>query len=418
MLGIRARPGRRSGRTNDCERWTMAAIPRLRAYEGPAILGYGFRPFFLAGAVYAGLGILIWLPMFFGDLAIPTAFAPVDWHAHEMLYGYLAAIVTGYLLTAIPNWTGQLPLQGRPLAALVGVWLAGRLAIAVSDLIGPIPAAAIDLLFLLLIAAAVAREVIVGRNWRNLGPFGGLTALTAGNVIFHVEAYGGGPAELGARIGIAAAITLIMLVGGRVIPSFTRNWLARENPGRLPVPFGRYDVASLMLSIPALVVWVAMPDAPTTAGLMLIAGAAQAIRLARWAGDRTLRDRLVLILHVGYAFVPVGFALLAGARLLPRFVPLDAGIHAWTAGAIGTMTLAIMTRASLGYTGRKLIAGTMTQTIYAAVLIAALTRVCAAFNQDGAATLLCIAAGAWIAAFWGFAIGYGPMLARPRVKSR
>jgi uncharacterized protein involved in response to NO len=138
----------------------MTAIPRLKAYSGPAILSYGFRPFFLAGAIYAGLAILIWLPLFFGEMPLPTAFSPVDWHIHEMLYGYLPAVITGFLLTAIPNWMGRFPLQGSSLAALVAVWAAGRLAVLFSSVIGPLAAGAIDLLFLLLVAAAAAREVI------------------------------------------------------------------------------------------------------------------------------------------------------------------------------------------------------------------------------------------------------------------
>jgi len=124
----------------------MPTNARLRDYSGPAILSYGFRPFFLGGAIYAGLGILIWLPLYFGDLGLPTTFSPVDWHIHEMLYGYLPAIITGFLLTAIPNWTGRLPLQGKPLAMLLAVWIAGRIAIGVSVVIGPLVAGVEDAL--------------------------------------------------------------------------------------------------------------------------------------------------------------------------------------------------------------------------------------------------------------------------------
>jgi uncharacterized protein involved in response to NO len=392
----------------------MTPIPRLKAYSGPALLSYGFRPFFLAGATYAGLGIFIWLPLFFGDITIPTAFSSLDWHIHEMLYGYLPAVITGFLLTAIPNWTGRLPLQGGSLAVLVLAWIAGRLAVYVSATIGALVAGVIDVLFLLLVAAATAREVVAGRNWRNLPPIFVVLIFLAGNVIFHVEDYETGTAELGTRLGIAAAVTLISLIGGRVIPSFTHSWLTRENPGRLPVPFGGFDIAVLGVSLIALVLWIANSTRVDTAVLMLAAGVAHAVRLGRWAGDRSLRDRLVLILHVGYAFVPIGFLLLAGAILFPQTVPISAGIHAWTAGAIGTMTLAIMTRASLGHTGQPLAARSLTQTIYAAVLVAALLRVAAAFETGVEAVLLEVASVAWITAFWLFAVGYGPLLARPR----
>jgi len=392
----------------------MAAVPRLRAYRGPAVLTNGFRPFFLAGAVFAGLGMAIWLPLFFGDLELPTTFAPVDWHSHEMLYGYLPAVMTGFLLTAIPNWTGRLPLQGGALAVLVTTWAAGRFAIMFSGVIGPRMAAGIDILFLLLVAAAAAREVIAGRNWRNLAPVGIVMAFIVGNTIFHVEVLDSGQAAFGKRIGIAAAIALIALIGGRVIPSFTRNWLLRMNPGRLPAPYGRFDVVSMVLCVAALLMWVALPEESATAVLMLFVGVTQIIRMARWAGDRTFRDRLVLVLHLGYGFVPLGFLLLAGTVFFPQDIPTSAGIHAWTAGAVGIMTLAMMTRVSLGHTGRTLAAGPMTHAIYAAVLIAAVVRICAAFETSQAMLLLQIAGAAWIVAFVAFVISYGPLLVRPR----
>jgi uncharacterized protein involved in response to NO len=395
----------------------MSPIPRLRAYSGPAILSYGFRPFFLLGAIYAGLGILIWLPLWFGQIAIPTTFSPLDWHIHEMLYGYVPAIITGFLLTAIPNWTGRLPLQGGPLAALVVLWIAGRVAVCVSQSIGALAAGVIDCSFLFFVAAAAAREVLAGRNWRNLPPLLIVLVFFAGNVVFHVEDHMSGAAALGIRLGIAAVIAMISLIGGRVIPSFTHNWLARTNPGRLPVPFGRFDVGVLAVSVAALVLWIVFPGWDGTAVLLFAAGVGHAARLARWAGDRTTRDPLVLILHLGYAFVPIGFVIVAGAIAMPQAIPLSAGLHCWTAGAIGTMTLAIMTRASLGHTGHALVAGRMTQAIYALVVAAALLRVAAAF-EPATMVLLHAAAAVWIAAFWTFAVGYGPLLSQPRRATR
>jgi uncharacterized protein involved in response to NO len=390
----------------------MTPIPRLRPYAGPALLSYGFRPFFLLGAIWAGAAVLAWLPMFYGELTISTAFAPRDWHIHEMTYGYVAAVVTGFLLTAVPNWTGRLPVQGAPLAALLALWLAGRVAVTVSAYIGWVAAAAIDVAFLVGVAAVAAREIAAGRNWGNLKILVVLAVLIAGNVTFHLEAHLRGVADYGIRIGIAALIALIMIVGGRLVPSFTRNWLARENPGRLPVPFGRFDVASLALGVLALVSWIALPFAAATGVLLLVAGAVQSVRLARWAGDRTARDRLVLVLHLGYAFVPLGFVLVGLGAL--GIVAPSAGIHAWTAGAIGTMTLAVMTRASLGHTGHDLKASWSTQAIYAAVLVAALARVCAALEPGHIDVLLHVAAFAWAAAFLGFAVTYGPLLMAPR----
>ena len=390
----------------------MSPIPRLKAYRGPALLSYGFRPFFLLGAIYAGLAILAWLPIFNGELALSTAFGPIDWHVHEMLYGYLPAVVTGFLLTAIPNWTGRLPIQGTPLLTLVVVWLAGRVAVTFSAEIGWLPAAIIDVGFLVLVVAATAREIVVGKNWRNLRVVGLVTLLLAGNIAFHLEAHFSGSAEYGARIGIAAVVLLLVVIGGRIIPSFTRNWLARENPGRLPAPFARFDVAVILLSAVTLALWTAQPSGKITAAALAATGALHIVRLARWAGDRTWRDRLVLILHVGYAFVPLGF-LLAGAAAID-LVPTDTGTHAWMVGAAGTMTLAVMTRASLGHTGSALNASAMTQAIYAAVVIAALARICSSLEPVWSELLLQVSAFAWVAAFFGFAISFGPLLVRAK----
>ena len=385
-------------------------IPRYRAYRGWPLFANGFRPFFLLGAIQAGLAILIWVPVFYGELKLSSAFAPRDWHVHEMLYGYLPAIITGFLFTAIPNWTGRLPLQGTPLATLVAVWLAGRLAVTFSASTGWWLAMLVDGSFLLLVVAAAAREIAAGRNWRNLPVIGLVTLLFAGNIAFHLEAHLHGVAELGTRIGIAVVVLLISLIGGRIIPSFTRNWLVRENPGRLPVPFNRFDTVVVALGALALASWIVVPDSRAAGVALGIAGLAHLVRLSRWAGDRTLRERLLTILHVGYFFVPLGFLLNAAASF--GFMPSSAGTHAWMAGAAGIMTLAVMTRASLGHTGNALTASAGTQAIYAAIIIAALARICAVIHTAQTDLLLHLAAGAWVIAFFGFALAYGPLLLR------
>lgn len=390
----------------------MNAVPRLKSYSGPILLSYGFRPFFLLGAVYAGLAVLAWLPIFHGDLELRTVFGAIDWHVHEMLYGYLPAVVTGFLLTAIPNWTGRLPIQGRPLLVLVLLWLAGRVAVTISADIGWLAAALVDSAFLALLVAAIAREIIAGKNYGNLKVAGLVTLLLVGNVAFHLESHFYGSAEYGIRIGIATMVLLITVIGGRIVPSFTRNWLARENPGRLPAPIGRIDLSVIVFSAAVLALWVVRPDGPDTAAALGAAGLAHLLRLARWAGDRTWRDRLVLILHVGYAFVPLGFLLLSAAAI--NLVAASAGIHAWTVGAAGTMTLAVMTRASLGHTGNSLNASAMTQAIYAAVVTAALARIGASLFPAWSEPLLQLTVFAWCFAFFGFAVSFGPMLVGER----
>jgi uncharacterized protein involved in response to NO len=391
----------------------MAPIPRLRPYSGPALLSYGFRAFFLFGSLYAGLAILVWLPLYLGELSLPTHFAPRDWHVHEMLYGFLPAVVAGFLLTAVPNWTGRLPLQGRPLLMLLLVWALGRVAVNLSGWIGWLPAAVLDGAFLAVLAAVTAREIAAGRNWRNLKVLIVLCALFAGNLVFHLEVHLNGTADYGTRLGVAASIVLIMLIGGRIVPSFTRNWLVRENPGRLPSPFGELDKWSLVLSGAALLIWIARPEGPVTAAALLAAGLGQAARLARWAGDRAWRDRLVFILHVAYAFIPLGFVL-AGLSAL-GLVPVTAGVHAWTGGAVGAMTLAVMSRASLGHTGRPLTASGALQALYGLVVLSALTRIVVALAPEWSQVLLPAAGLGWAAAFLGFALAHWPVLTRARL---
>jgi len=381
-------------------------------YTGPAIFSYGFRPFFFFGSIYAAVAVMAWLPAFHGHYELVTAFAPRDWHIHEMLFGYVAAVAAGFLTTAIPNWTGRLPLRGTPLIVLFATWVAGRIAVITSAEIDWLAAAVIDCTFLVLVAAAAAREIIAGRKWGNLPVVAIVSALALANMAFHLEAHFNGIADYTMRAGIAIVIALIMLIGGRIVPSFTRNWLARRAPGPMPIPFGRFDAVTVAAGVIALAIWVVAPSGPVTAAAMFAAGALHLARLVRWAGWRTAPDRLVLILHVAYAFVPVGFLLCALAAL--DLVLPSAGIHALTSGAIGTMTLAVMSRASLGHTGRALQASVATQVVYAAIVIAALARVTAALVPEQMFTFLPIAGFAWVIAFAGFAVVYAGALCTPR----
>jgi uncharacterized protein involved in response to NO len=392
------------------------APSHARDDQGWPILAAGFRPFFLLAAIQSALAIMVWLPAFYGELQLASAFAPRDWHVHEMLYGFLPAVVTGFLFTAIPNWTGRLPLRGTPLLALVAVWIAGRLCVTFSAATTWWVALAVDASFLLLVAAAAAREIIAGRNWHNLMVVLPVAILLAGNIAFHVEAHVDGQADVAIRVGIAAVVLLISLIGGRIIPSFTRNWLVRENPGRLPAPFGRFDIIVIVMGALALSGWIVMPNHPVTGAALALAGLAHLARLSRWAGDRTFRERLLAILHVGYFFVPLGFLLNAAAAF--GYLPPSAGLHAWMAGGAGVMTLAVMTRATLGHTGQPLTASKATQAIYAAILVAAVSRVCAAIHPSFSEALLHVAALAWVAAFLIFALAFGPLLLGVRPRKR
>ncbi|MGH7059231.1 MAG: NnrS family protein [Stellaceae bacterium] len=393
----------------------MSAIPRYRPQAGPAIWSAGFRPFFLAAALWAVLAMPLWLAFYGGQATLPTALPAAIWHAHEMIFGYAAAVVAGFLLTAIPNWTGRMPLQGGPLAVLVALWALGRIAVLSSAQIGAPAAMACDLAFPAVFLAAMAREIAAGRNWRNLPMVGALTLLLAGNLLVHLEAVGlVSTAALGNRIGLATLLMLISFVGGRLIPSFTRNWLAKERPDiGAPAPFGRLDRAVLAIVAIALALWAASPEAPPTPWAGLAAGLAIGLRLIRWHGRASWREPLVWVLHLGYLWLALGLLLL-GFDELVSVLPPSAALHALTVGAVGTMTLAVMTRASLGHTGRGLAAGPVTTTIYVMVTIAAALRLVAPLGGGSYLLLLWFAGAAWSAAFGLFVLFYAGPLASPR----
>ncbi|MGU9979180.1 NnrS family protein [Phreatobacter sp. HK31-P] len=393
-------------------------MEQLRAWRGPAFFSYGFRPFFFSGAVLAALLIAFWVPWFLALIAVPSAFPPLAWHSHELLFGYVPAIVAGFLLTAVPNWTGRLPVVGRPLMLLFALWLAARVAMTVSALLDPLVLALLVLAFPVALAGMIAREIVAGSNWRNLKVLIGVALLGVAQALFHYEIWRFGRPVVADRLAIGAIVMLIMIVGGRIIPSFTTNWLKRENPGRQPATFGRFDLVAMIVAGTALAAWVVVPLAPvleTPAGLLLVAtGVLKAVRLVRWAGERTLAEPLVTVLHVAFAFVPAGFLLSGWALLADSVAARSAGIHAWTTGAVGMMTLAVMTRATRGHSGRPLTAPPSTVLIYVAVFLAALLRIVAAFLPDHSVALIAAAGLAWVLAFGGFAVAYGAMLVGPR----
>lgn len=380
-----------------------------------ALFDVGLRPFFLGAGVWSAAAMAAWLAALMGGHAMPTAFGPLAWHAHEMLFGFAAAVVAGFLLTAVPGWTGGKPLTGAGLAALASLWLAGRVAVTLSGVIGAAPAAAVDLAFLAVLLARTLGQLAGGRNWRNLPVAAGLTLLLAGNALAHAEALGVAmTAGLGHRLGLAAVVMLIALIGGRVVPAFTRNWLnSTGRGGPLPAEPGRFDAAVLALTGLALVAWLAAPGEPVAGGLLGLTALAHAARLARWRGPRTAAEPLLWILHVGYLWLPVGFAL-AAAAALALAVPASAGLHAFAGGAIGTMTLAMMTRATRGHTGHPLSADAATVTVYLLVLAAGVARVAASLAPAWYEGLLALAGAAWIAAFALFVAAYAGKLWRPR----
>lgn len=381
-----------------------------RAWDGPAFLSLGYRPFFLLGALYAGLAIPLWL------LAILHGYRvggddPLGWHVHEMLFGYLAAIIAGFLLTAIPSWTGRLPVLGWPLAALVLLWLAGRVAMAIRI---DTAAAFVDAGFLVCVACFAWREVVGGGSRRNIPVCVLVSLMALANILFHAGPSLGLPDGLGLRLGLGVAIMFLSLIGGRVIPSFTTNWMKKQKLEPLPAPFGRFDHLVLLLCVVALVLWIFAPDIVVTGIAMLLAGVAQLARLCRWRGIATLADPLVAVLHLAYLWLVVAILGLGAAIVWPAAITNSQALHALTAGAIGQMTLAVMTRASLGHGGQELKAGWATIAIYLLLFFGALLRVVLPSLPIPYSIGVTLAGSAWSAAMLLFVIAYGPLLVRRR----
>lgn len=393
----------------------MLDLRRRQMAAAPAFLRGGFRPFFLGGAAWAVIALTLWLMALAGTLTLPSLFEPLAWHRHEMLFGFVGAVIAGFLLTAIPNWTGRLPIAGPPLAGLFCLWLAARLAILFSAQAGALAAALLDSGFCFVLAAFAAREVLAAKS-RNVPIVALILLFGTASALDHAAAAGliGDP-DIGMRGGMALVVLMISLIGGRIVPSFTRNWMQKQGlRGRLPGQPGWFDLGVICVTAAALVCWIAAPTAYWSGAALLTAGALQAARLARWGGLRAVRDPLVFILHVGYFWIPAGLMLL-GASLTGAPVPASAAIHALTAGAMGTMILAVMTRASLGHTGRELKASAATVLLYVLVTLGAALRVAAPLGLIDYTLGMEAAALAWAAAFIIFLAAYGPILARPRI---
>ena len=379
---------------------------RGRVKGMPPILQYGFRPFFFLAALHAGVAIPIWLSMYFSGQALPGPFPGLQWHAHEMLFGYLQAVVAGFVLTAIPNWTGRLPLSGWPLAGLVLLWTAGRAACA--GLPDPFAAMAVDAAFPAVLAFAVWREVVAGSNWKNAPVAVMISLFGMANVLDHAANFDLVAHGLGIRLALTSIAMLLALIGGRIVPSFTRNWLVKQGGIKLPASFGMLDKAALATTAAACMAWIAVPDAAFTGLALIFAGVLLGARLSRWRGHRAAVEPIVLILHVGYGWLAVALVLLGLASVAG--IPESAALHALTAGAIGTMTLAVMTRASLGHTGREIVADRAVVASYVAVTAGAALRVAAPFAGDWYAPVLIAGGALWSAAFLLFAIRYAPIL--------
>jgi uncharacterized protein involved in response to NO len=379
----------------------------------PPVLRAGFRPFFFLGPLWAIVVVGLWIQALAGAITLPTAFDPLSWHRHEMLFGFLGAVIAGFLLTAIPNWTGRLPISGWRLAMLVTMWIAARMAILFSASVGGVTALLVEATFLLTLAGSCAREVLISRN-RNVPIVGVVLLFALAAIVDHLEGLGMlGTDQLGWRGGVALVLMLVTLIGGRIIPSFTANWLIKQGQGRLPGQARSFDYLAMGTTAFALACWAFQLAPSLAASLLLAAGLFQLARLARWQGHRTLAEPLVFILHLSYAWLPIGLLLL-GLSIVDMDISGTAGLHALGAGAMASMVLAVMTRATLGHTGRELRADKGTLLIYALVTGGAALRVAAPWLSFDYLMLIKSAGVLWGGAFLLFVALYGPMLLGPR----
>ena len=397
----------------------VAAVPQedeptFPRYAGPAFLSYGFRPFFLGAAVFSAASVLAWVTIYAGYGQADFLYPPREWHVHEMLFGYIPALIAGFLLTAMPNWTDRMPLRGVPLLAMFLLWLAGRLLMAIPFTSGP-AATVIDGAFLVFLAAYVWREISAANAWDRT-PIGVLVSLYAAtNVLFHLSAVQHSPTDLPERLALSIMTMMLTVIGGRLAPTFTIEYLEGRNEAKLPAVFTRFDAVVMLVVLLAVIVWVLQPESNWTGIALIVAGLATLVRLLRWRGWKAWREPLVFILNVGYGWIGLYLIALGAAILGVGFEPANA-VHLLTTGAMGAMTLAVMTRASLGHTGRPRYADRLTVAIYLLVNAAALLRIFAPHPETPTAlthAMLGMSALGWSGAYLLFVFHYGPYLVRP-----
>ena len=385
-----------------------------QAGGGVAVLRLGFRPFYLGGAAYGFLAMLVWLAALRGQGSAgrDTAMSGMIWHVHEMIFGFVAAIVVGFLLTAVRAWTSRPTPTGAPLAGLWLLWAAARVPVWT----GPQPLAAIvDCAFLPLVALALLRVLVAAKNRHNIFLPVALVLFGVLNILFHLWA-ALGRADLALRTGYAATGLIVMfvaIIAGRVVPMFTTNAI----PG---LTLHRWRVVETVAPFSALVVLAADAYGIAPAILAPLAAATalvHALRIVGWRSWRVGARPILWILHAAYAWLPVGFGLLAGAAL--GLVPHSVAIHALTVGAIGCAIIAMITRTALGHTGRALVAGPWEIASYWLMLAAALVRVFGPLLAPAATSVwFDVAGGAWLLSLLVYLVRYVPYLSAPRLDGK
>ena len=389
-------------------------------FQTSPLFSYAFRPFFLLAGILAVLGMTQWLLVINGYPWPTNANLSTLWHAHEMALGFGGAVVAGFVLTAGANWTGRPPVRGPLLAALVFSWLCGRVALLFSGVLPALLIMLLDLLFPVLFGLIATREIYGARNRRNYGVLAIAWMLSLFTLVFHAAATGVLAEEAAtdlqrivSRLFVYLLAVLITILGGRVIPGFTGTWLRMRGVTKLPGSRAGLESAIVPLTIAAGISQSVMPLNILTAVLCIGAGAAHLLRLSGWRGLAATAEPLLLVLHVAYAWLGVGFLLL-GAVALGMALPETAALHALTVGGIGGVILGMITRVALGHTGRPLHAARLIQIAYLLLNISALFR---SFGPLDASSIALAYTGSgllWIAAFGLFVWHYAPILVQPR----
>lgn len=373
--------------------------------------GLAFRPFFLLGALHGAAVVLLWS----GTLAGWWAIGDIGWHAREMVYGFGGAIIAGFLLTAVPRWTETRPLVGAPLAALVIWWLTARLSATIIG-VGPLSTVLVSG-FLFIVAAVLAVPVARARRWRNYGVPLIVAMLGTGALIEQLDAQGLGAHPLPRLCAVLVVALLMAVVGGRVIPFFTRSRFGDAVPMDPPRLWQELlALGPLALTVPISPGW---PDSTALGLLLVVAGLANATRLSGWHATLVWREPMLAILFAGYGWLALGLLLTGVAIFAPGTIAPTTALHALTAGAMGSLILGMLARVSRGHTGRAIRADGMTVALFVAVTLAALLRVGGPLLAPaGYATFLSASAVAWTLAFGGFALTHGRMLLTPRPDGR
>lgn len=390
--------------------------------KGPAsrfaLFSYGFRPFFLLTALYAVIAMTIWLATLVSGNWPAQGLLPHLWHGHEMLFGFVAAAIAGFLLTAVPSWTGHYGYSGLPLIALVIIWLAGRVAMACHACVPLLPIAIVDLAFFPALAIMLTPALRRGKL-RNLVFLLLLVVLFLANLLFHVAVAREDTALAGRGLllGVNTVLLIISIIGGRVVPAFTTGAVRRTDPTFVITPLPLLDRAAISSIFLMLLIDLAWPYSTAAGWLAVIAALLHAVRFARWHTWRSKSEAIVWILHAGYAWLIVGLAL-KGVFLLTAAEFTSAWLHAFTTGAFATMIMAIMSRAALGHTGRPLLPPRLVVLSFLLITLAAIVRVAGPLFPAVYLHSIMLAGGLWIAAFLLFLVVYTPILIAPRADGK